>query len=210
MRIVTEESEKRMYADFVRRLLEDAGKSNCERTQRVASVFIYNEKKGEESAVEEIARGYNYTENLEPCRICMEDFRNGKKASASCDAEHAESDAVKKAMLAGGIPAGAYLMHLKTRNGEAMPSGSLSCSYCSKNILHSPVEYVVMWHKKGTVIGRQSPVNGKQYRLDGREERLGPEGYILPEDAFVVYTAEEFHWQTRDNLARKVKNVKTT
>ncbi len=81
---------------------------------------------------------------------------NGPPAGFACDG----TDACRKAcgtrcvhaeirVLMKGYASHTDLLHVKVRNGEAVPSGEPSCPHCAKAILDSPIKRVWLLHETG-------------------------------------------------------------
>lgn len=68
------------------------------------------------------------------------------KASCSLFAVHAEQRAL---LAAAGNTHGAQMLHVKTVNGDLVPSGEPSCPQCSKLLIEAAIETMWLYHATG-------------------------------------------------------------
>jgi deoxycytidylate deaminase len=88
-----------------------------------------------------VAHGYNYKPRGFDC-----DGSEACKATCRVEAVHAE----QQALLSAGYHAnGCEMLHVKTVDGELVPSGGPSCVACSKLVLIAGVVGVWLYHDNG-------------------------------------------------------------
>ncbi len=142
MRYINSE-EVREIEMYIAMAAEEAKKSGCSKSKR-GSVIV---KEGKI-----IGRGYNKPTLLELCDPCIRRDINDKSRVELCSAIHAEQMAILDAVNSGRSLKGARLYHIKVENGGIKPSDDISCTVCSRIILVSGIEEVVLWHTAGYAV----------------------------------------------------------
>ncbi len=143
MRLVTDETEKRIIEGYLLEAAREASKSVCTKSQRGAVIVRDGEI---------IGRGYNKPTIDYLCNPCIrEEIRDNSRVEL-CSAIHAEQMAILDALKRGESLEGSTLYHVKVKNREMKPSGPPSCTVCSRLILESGVSEVVLWHREGYAV----------------------------------------------------------
>lgn len=164
MRIVTEEAELQEIEKYMKVAAEEAMKSNCKKSKRGAVIV--------NPAGEIIGKAHNEALIEKYCNPCVRENVHDNRVVEICSAIHAEENAILVAFKRGYLLHDSTLYHMKAKDGKFQPSGAPSCTSCSKSILVSDISYVVLFHKKGTSIGGNPP---------------------LENDCYIIYDAEEFN-----------------
>lgn len=124
--------------------VDSARRSRCQKSQR--GVVLWVPAPGGQGAL--IERGWNYRADL---------GRHGPRCDGSdaCRAAcgrlciHAEQDALDQARGAQVDLSRAQMLHVKTVDGEPVPSGRPSCWQCSRAILAAGVRWMWLLHEDG-------------------------------------------------------------
>jgi deoxycytidylate deaminase len=159
--------------------------SVCQKSQRGAIVVRGNYVLG---------GAYSGPISGEACRPCLRKDIYDNTGFEQCNGVHAEGTAVKNAEKTGNLD-GSRLYYVKTRGGVIIPSGDYACTECSKLILGSGIEEVVLWHKDTHL----------------KDEQLVPEpnaddGFLtigIQTAHFVVYSAGKLHELALEYVKRK-------
>lgn len=128
-----EELEK--TKEYMRLAVDEAKNSRCRKSKR--GVVIIKED-------EVVGSGYNKPTLERLCDPCIRENIKDHSKPHFCSANHAEQVAIIDAFRKGNLISGSTMYHIKVEDGKGVPSGSPSCTICSKMIWEAGISYVVL------------------------------------------------------------------